>query len=227
MRPLKGIILDVDGTLVDSNDAHTSAWVEALAASGYSVPVEKVRRLIGMGSDNLLPETVTIEKESEQGKHLSEAWKRIFKQDYLPAIKPFPGTRDLLARMRADGLKLVVASSAEKEMLEKLLEIAGVTEFIESQTSSDDAKQSKPDPDIVHAALAKLGCGANEVLMLGDTPYDIESAGKIGVGVIALRSGGFTDEVLGGAVAIYDDPADLLARYAESPIADRLPEQRS
>ena len=219
MKSLRGVILDVDGTLVDSNDAHTSAWVEALQQGGYSVPREKVRRLIGMGADNLLPEAITVEKESEEGKRLSDAWREIFTVDYLPGLKAFPKTRKLLERMRKDGLKLVVASSAEEEMLKTLLDIAGATDLVESKTSSDDAENSKPEPDIVKAALNKLGMGANELLMLGDTPYDIEAAGKLGIGVVALRCGGFTDVDLERAVAIYDDPEDLLKNYDKSPFA--------
>ena len=219
MRKLRGVLLDVDGTLVDSNDAHTSAWVEAFERGGYDVPREKVRRLIGMGSDNLLPEAITVEKDSEEGKRLSDTWREIFMADYLPRLKAFPKTRELLERMREDRLKLVVASSAEAEMLEKLLAIADVKDLVESKTSSDDAENSKPEPDIVKAALDKLGTGANEVLMLGDTPYDIEAAGKLGIGVIALRCGGFTDVDLERAEAIYDDPEDLLKNYDKSPLA--------
>jgi HAD superfamily hydrolase (TIGR01509 family) len=219
MAKIRGIILDVDGTLVDSNDAHTSAWVEALGRGGYKVPREKVRRLIGMGADNLLPEAITVEKDSEEGKRLSDAWRQIFTANYLPGLKPFPCVRELLERMRKDRLKLVVASSAEAEMLETLLDIAGVEDLVESKTSSDDAHNSKPEPDIVRAALDKLGMGANEVLMLGDTPYDIEAASRLGIGVIALRCGGFTDIDLERAVAIYDDPEDLLKNYDKSPLA--------
>ncbi len=219
MKRLRGVILDVDGTLVDSNDAHTSAWVEALQRGGYNVPREKVRRLIGMGADNLLPEAITVEKDSEEGKRLSDWWREIFTADYLPKLKAFPKTRELLEKMRENRLKLVVASSAEAEMLETLLDIARVADLVESKTSSDDAENSKPEPDIVKAALDRLGMGANEVLMLGDTPYDIEAAGKLGIGVIALRCGGFTDVDLERAVAIYDDPEDLLKKYDKSPLA--------
>ncbi len=221
MKALRGVILDVDGTLVDSNDAHTSAWVEALQRGGYDVPREKVRRLIGMGADNLLPEAITVEKDSEEGKHLSDTWLEIFTTDYMHGLKAFPRTRELLERMRKSGIKLVVASSAEAEMLETLLDIAGATDLVESKTSSDDAENSKPEPDIVKAALDKLGMGANEVLMLGDTPYDIEAAGKLGIGVVAFRCGGFTDIDLERAVAIYDDPADLLKKYDRSPLAKK------
>lgn len=215
---IKGAILDVDGTLVDSNDAHTKAWIKALKDAGYEVTYEQIKRLIGMGSDNLLPEVAGLEKESEKGKKISEAWSEIFEKEYLPHVSAFPRTREMLQALKKHGLKLVVASSAEEGMLGKLLEIAGAKDLIEAQTSSDDAKNSKPDPDIVQAALKQIGLRPDEVLMLGDTPYDIEAARKAGVGTIAFRCGGWDDEGLRGAVAVYDGPADLLKNLEQSPL---------
>ncbi|HVF88735.1 MAG TPA: HAD family hydrolase [Blastocatellia bacterium] len=217
-KPVRGAILDVDGTLVDSNDAHARAWVEALAEHGIAAEFEKTRRLIGMGGDNLLPEIAGIEEDTPRGKQISERRGEIFKEKYLPSIKPLPGSRELLKRMKEEGLKLVVASSAKEDELKPLLEIAGATDLIEEKTSSDDAENSKPDPDIIHAALDSAGLSAEESIMLGDTPYDIDAARKAGVSVIALRSGGWKDDELTGAVAVYDDPADLLAHYDESPL---------
>jgi HAD superfamily hydrolase (TIGR01509 family) len=215
---IKGAILDVDGTLVDSNDAHIRSWQGALSQNGYDCTYEEIRRLIGMGSDNLLPNAVGVEKDTPEGKRLSDAWSEIFERDYLPGLKAFPRTRDLLLALKEHGLKLVVASSANGDMLEKLLEIAEATDLLEDSTSADDAENSKPAPDIVEAALKKVGLQAGEVLMLGDTPYDIEAARKLGIGTIGLRCGGWDDEGLKGAVAIYDDPADLLTRLEDSPL---------
>ncbi|MEA2573221.1 MAG: hypothetical protein QOH93_519 [Chloroflexia bacterium] len=215
---IKGLILDVDGTLVDSNDAHIRAWLGALSRNGYNCTYEEIRRLIGMGSDNLLPTAVGVEKDSPEGKRLSDAWREIFERDFLPELKAFPRTRDLLLTLKKRGLKLVAASSAEEDMLGKLLKIAGADDLLEESTSADDAENSKPAPDIVEAALKNIGLGRDEVLMLGDTPYDIEASGKLGIGTIALRCGGWDDEGLKGAVSVYDDPADLLAHLDESPI---------
>ena len=136
----------------------------------------------------------------------------------MPQLKAFPDTDRLLQHMRDNGLKLVVASSAEADELEALLDIAGATGLVEARTSSSDAENSKPDPDIVQVALDNLGYPAEEVVMLGDTPYDIEAAGKAGLDVIAVRCGGFSEQQLAGAIAIYDAPADLLARYDTSPL---------
>ncbi|HEX8228773.1 MAG TPA: HAD family hydrolase [Chloroflexia bacterium] len=215
---IKGAILDVDGTLVDSNDAHIRSWQGALSQHGYNCTYEEIRRLIGMGSDNLLPNAVGVEKDTPEGKRLSDAWSEIFEREYLPKLKAFPRTRDLLLALKERGLKLVAASSAKGDMLEKLLEIAGATDLLEDSTSADDAENSKPAPDIVEAALKKVGLKAGEVLMLGDTPYDIEAARKLGIGTIGLRCGGWDDEGLKGAVAIYDDPAHLLAHLEDSPL---------
>jgi HAD superfamily hydrolase (TIGR01509 family) len=218
LKQIRGVILDVDGTLVDSNDAHAHAWVDALAEHGIDVEFEKVRSLIGKGGDKLLPEVSGIEEETPEGESISKRRGEIFKERYLPKLKAFPSARELLQRMRDEGLKLVVASSAKEDELNPLLKIAGATGLVEEKTSSDDAENSKPDPDIVKAALDSAGFAPDEAVMLGDTPYDIESASRAGVRVIALRSGGWKDADLSGAIAIYDDPADLLARYESSPL---------
>jgi HAD superfamily hydrolase (TIGR01509 family) len=214
---VRGVILDVDGTLVDSNDAHAHAWVEALAEAGHRVEFARVRELIGKGGDKLLPEVSGIEKESEQGAALSKRRGELFKQRYLGQLKPFPQTRALIERLRAEGLQVVVASSAQADELGPLLDAAGVRDLIESETSSSDAERSKPDPDIIQAALDKLGMLPEEALMLGDTPYDVEAAAKANVPTIALRCGGWGDADLADALAIYQDPADLLAHFDDSP----------
>lgn len=219
MADVRGVILDVDGTLVDSNDAHAFAWVEAFKEQGYDVPFEKVRRLIGMGSDNLLPAAAGLDKHQEPGKTIARRWGEIFESEYLPKLQAFPQTRELLQKMRYTGLTLVVASSAKQNHLKGLLQLVGAEDLIDDKTSSDDADRSKPEPDIIASALEKLGLAADEVLMLGDTPYDIEAANKIGVQVVAMRCGGFSDDDLKGAVAIYDSPAQILLEYASSPFA--------
>jgi HAD superfamily hydrolase (TIGR01509 family) len=213
----RGVILDVDGTLLDSNAAHVEAWVRALNEHGHPVPEEDIWPLVGMGGDNLLPAAVRIEKESEEGKKISERRSEIYKSR-LPNLKAFPGVRDLLTRMRKDGLKRVVATSSPRDEVEKALELAGVTDLVDETVSASDAGRSKPDPDTVATAVERSGFKPGELVMLGDTPYDIEAAGKAGVRTIALRSGNFTDDKLKGALAIYDDAADLLARYDSSPL---------
>lgn len=219
MTHISGVILDVDGTLVDSNDAHATAWIIAMEKNGYKVPFDKVRPLIGMGGDKVLPETIGVQKDSEEGKRISQRRKEIFKERFLPNLRSFPGAKELLEEMRKRGLKLTVASSADKDELEPMLNLVGATDLIEEETSSKDAKQSKPDPDVMQVTLERAGLPPDAMLMIGDTPYDIEAAKKVGVRTIAFRSGGWSDADLAGAIAIYDCPADLLEHYDKSPLA--------
>lgn len=236
MAHIRGVILDVDGTLIESNDEQAYSWVEAMADYGYSVPYEKVRPLIGKGGDKVLPETIGVSSESDMGKQISKRRGEVFKQRYLPTLKPTPGAKELLEEMRCRGLKLAVASSAPPDELKASLQIVGASDLVEETSSSKDAKETKPDPNIVETTLKKMGYSADEVVMLGDTPYDIEAAGKIGIGTIAVRCGGWGDArhpqgvqpstqpplSLQGAIAIYNDPADLLAHYDSSPLGNHV-----
>jgi HAD superfamily hydrolase (TIGR01509 family) len=216
MKPLKVVLLDVDGTLVDSNDAHAQAWEAVFERNGYPVTFERVRELIGKGGDKVIPEVTRLAAQSAEGKRLSAERTALFHRVYLPNVRAFPQATALLQRLKGAGLELVVATSASKTELEPLLELCGALPFLSHQTSSDDATHSKPDPDIVQVALHKAGCKPSEAVMLGDTPYDVEAAVKAGVRAVALRSGGHPDESLAGAVAIYDDVADLLSHFDTS-----------
>ena len=169
MTHIHAVIFDVDGTLVDSNDAQARSWVDALKEFGYSVPFEKVRPLIGMGGDKVLPETIDVQKNSEKGKQISKRRSEIFKEKYLPTIQAFPGAQELLDRMREQGLKLAIASSAQPDELRSLLQIVGAADLIEDKTSSEDAKRSKPDPDIMQVTLKKVG-------------YPLKRPGKLALG---------------------------------------------
>jgi HAD superfamily hydrolase (TIGR01509 family) len=218
--PWECIILDVDGTLIDSNDAHAHAWVDALAAFDIHVAFEKVRPLIGMGGDKLLPKVAGLRDDEPGGKDVSERRSEIFRERYLPTLRPFPMARELLARMHGRGLRLIVASSAKEDELGALLDVAGVRGLIERKTSSSDAENSKPDPDIVVAALKRAKVEPARAIMIGDTPYDLASAAQAGVGLVAFRcGGGWTDADFSGARAIYDGPVDLFERFDASPIA--------
>jgi len=210
----RAVIFDVDGTLVDSNDAHAAAWQDVLREFQFAPAFADIRRLIGMGGDKLLPALIGISSDSELGKRIVERRARRFREAYLPKLRPFPGVRALLTRIAADGFRVGVASSARQDELDALLEIAGVADLIHRQTSSDDVDASKPDPDAVHAALTKLRVPSEAAVMVGDTPYDVEAAGRAGVPAIAVRSGGWDDADLAGARAIFDDASDLLAHYA-------------
>ena len=212
------VLFDVDGTLVDSNDAHANAWVQAFAEHGIAVPFDTVRRAIGMGGDKLMPLVSGIAEDTARGRQIAATRARIFKSDFLPGIQPFRGSRELVAAMKAAGKTAVAASSAQKDELTPLLAIAGAELLMDAATSSDDADESKPAPDIVEAALERAGATPDRAIMIGDTPYDVEAARRAGVRIIAFRSGGWSDVDLDGAMAIYDGAWDLLARLDESPL---------
>jgi HAD superfamily hydrolase (TIGR01509 family) len=221
MKALKSVLLDVDGTLVDSNDAHAQAWLEVFHRNGYPGTFEWVRELIGKGGDKLIPEVTGLSEGSHEAKRLAKERSALFLREYLPEIRAFPRAEALLRRLRGSGLELVVASSASEQELRPLLQLCGALPLIQQRTSANDVEHSKPDPDIVEVALGKAGCSPGEAVMLGDTPYDVQAALKAGVIAVALRTGGHPDSALSGAFAIYDDVAELLARYESSVFALR------
>ena len=225
--PAHAVILDVDGTLVDSNDAHARAWIDAFAEAGITVPYERVRRAIGMGGDKLMPHVAGLTEDSEPGSSISERRGEIFKERYLPQVRAFPGVRDLVRRLIDDGFTVVVASSAKEDELGPLLERAGVDDLIDHSTSSDDAERSKPDPDIVQAALARSKAAKEMAVMIGDTPYDVEAALRAGVAIVGVESGGWRRTDLPGALAVYTGVAEIRDRYDTSIFASLAAPARS
>jgi HAD superfamily hydrolase (TIGR01509 family) len=215
---ITAVLFDVDGTLVDSNDAHAAAWVKAFTEHHVVVDPIEVRRSIGMGGDKLMPAVRGIDEESDLGSKIAQRRGVIFKTEFLPRLEPFPGAADLVAAVARRHVA-VAASSARKDDLIPLLDIAGARPLLDAWTSSDDAEASKPAPDIVHAALKRAKASPAKAVMIGDTPYDIAAARKAGVRAIAFRSGGWLDPDLTGAVEIYDGAWDLLARLDRSLLA--------
>ena len=217
---LQAVILDVDGTLVISNDAHAQAWVEAFATYGYNVPFDQIRPLIGMGGDQVIPKIVPgLNDEEGDGKAIAEKRKQLIITKFASTLSAAKGARELILRIQQEKLQLIIATSATTEELGELLKAAKVDDLLHKATTSSDAEASKPAPDIVQAALKKLNMEPSEAIMIADTPYDIESANKAEVAMIAVRCGGFDDNQLKNAIAIYDHPADLLAHYEDSPLA--------
>ena len=216
---LRTVLLDIDGTLIDSNDGHARAWVGALRAHGYVVPFERVRPLIGMGGDKLTPALTGLDPKSGEAERISETRSELFLEQELPTLQPTRGARPLLEHMLGLGLELVVATSAKEDEVRSLLERAGVSDLIQLASSADDAERSKPDPDIVQAALRLSRSQVAHSALIGDTPYDVEAAARARVPAIALRCGGWWDDAaLAKATALYDDPADLLAQFDDSPL---------
>jgi len=218
----RAAILDVDGTLVDSNDAHAQAWLAAFNEAGRDVSADRVRRAIGMGGDKLVPHVSGLTHDSKAGRRIAARRSEIFRTDFLPHLQPFPRVRELVEQLMADGYRVVIASSAQADELDPLLEIAGIADLIHAQASGNDTKRSKPDPDIVVAALNRAGAGPSQAAMVGDTPYDVEAALKAGIAMVGVESGGWKRDDLQGAVEVHTGVADLCARYGESIFA-RLP----
>ncbi len=219
-RP-RAVLFDVDGTLVDTNDLHAAAWREAFLNFGLDKPLDEIRWQIGKGGDNLIPSLFPDLSEARR-EEIEEFRSELFKRDYLPRATPFPGVRDLFERLAADGIRIVLASSSHAEEVDFHLSLIACADLVEATTSRDDVENSKPCPDIFAAALGRVApLGADQVAVVGDTPWDAKAAGKLGLRTIGFRSGGFPDEALAeaGACELYDGPSDLLARFDGSVFA--------
>jgi beta-phosphoglucomutase-like phosphatase (HAD superfamily) len=211
----KAAIFDMDGTLLDSVDLHALAWQEALLKFGHDVSFDQVRGQIGKGGDKLIPVFLAAEEQRDHGKELEEWRGKRFKSKYLPLVRPFAAVPELLRRVRDGGLQVATASSAKEDELEKYLGIAHITDLVDLTTSSDDAEESKPAPDIFEVVLRKLQIQGSDAVAIGDTPYDAA------VATIGVLCGGFTQSSLqqAGCVEVYPGPAALFARFADSLLA--------
>ena len=223
---IKAVIFDIDGTLVDSVDLHAEAWAAAFEKYGKKIDFKDVRRQIGKGGDQLLPVFFSKQELDAFGEEMEKYRGDLFRRDYLPRVKSFSKTRELFERITQEGKQIALASSAKEKELKAYKKLARIEDLVEGETSADDVEKSKPHPDIFAAALKELGNPpVAETVVIGDTPYDAEAAGKINLRTIGVLCGGWTEEELrkAGCVAIYRDPADLLARYEESPLAKEPP----
>jgi HAD superfamily hydrolase (TIGR01509 family) len=219
----QAVLCDLDGTLLDSNAQHAEAWQKAFDHFGISTTFEHVLHQIGKGGDNLIPVFVPEPDRSRLQEPLEEYRKRLFRRDYLPHIKAFPSARDLLIKMKIAGMRIAIASSSNKDDLKKFKEIANITDLVEEETSADDAKHSKPAPDIFHATLDRLKLPADRVLALGDTPWDVKAAEKAGVKTVAVTSGGWSEDDLyvAGAIEVYPSVAELSRDFNRSAFVKR------
>lgn len=219
---IKTVIFDLDGTLLDSVDAHALAWQESFKYFGKDIPFEQVRAQIGKGGDQLLPVFFSKLELEAFGDELSDYRKQHFRHNYLPNLKPFPMVRELFERVRNDGKQIIIASSSNEDDLKAMQHIAGIEDLVDETVSADDADASKPEPDIFIAAAKKAKADdKREMITIGDSPYDAMAAKGAGIPIIGVLSGGFLEIDLraNGCIAIYRDPADLLARYDTSLIA--------
>ena len=218
---LKAVLLDIDGTLLDSNSFHAESWVRTLQHFGYDATFEAVVKQIGMGGEYLLPNFVPADKLRTQEKEMNAFRKSLFHREYIDRIVPFLDARTLLERMRKRQLRIAIATSSEKNDLETFKTLLKVHDLIEEDATADDAEKPKPEPDIFVAALSRLGVEPSEALALGDTPWDVEAAAKAGVSTVAVQSGGWKEDQLreAGAIAIYVDVADIVRNFEQSPFA--------
>jgi HAD superfamily hydrolase (TIGR01509 family) len=209
-------IFDIDGTLIDSVDAHTQAWVEGFRDQGVDVAYDAVRHQIGKGADQLLPVFLDAPSLKRIGSAIEARQREVFQSRFLNQIQPFPGVRDLFTQLRGDGVKCVLASSGKAAEVARYQEIAGVSGLVDAVATSEDVDRSKPAPDIVEAALKRIaptprgGC-----VFIGDTPYDAEAATRAGVICFGVLSGGFPEDELraAGCVSVFRNISDLLYQY--------------
>ena len=216
------MIFDIDGTLVDSVDLHARAWVEAFRKFGREIEFERVRSQIGKGGDQLMPVFFSQEELDKFGEEMERYRGELYKRAYLPHVRAFPKVRELFERIRRDGKRVALASSAKEDELGVYKSLANISDLVEEETSKDDVARSKPHPDIFAAALARLGgVEPSETIVVGDSPYDAEAAAKLNLKTVGVLCGGFPESDLraAGCVAIFRDPADLLARYEQSPLS--------
>lgn len=217
----KAVIFDVDGTLIDTVDLHAAAWVEAFRHFGIETRYEDVRDQIGKGGDQLMPVFVPQEELERQGKELETYRSELFKREYLPRARPFPGVRALFERIRGAGGTVALASSCKEDEIEHYKKLADIADLVDAATTSDDAERSKPQPDIFQAVLERIKpLTARDAVVVGDTRFDAEAAVKAGIRPIGVLCGGFPEDDLreAGCIAVYRDPEDLLRRYESSPL---------
>jgi phosphoglycolate phosphatase-like HAD superfamily hydrolase len=242
--PSEALLFDIDGTLVDSVDLHARSWEEAFEHFGMRIPFAKIRPQIGKGGDELMKTLLPRQELEKRGEEIDRWRSDLFKRKFLGQVRAFPRVRELFQELLRRKLRIALASSAKGDELARYKKIAGIDDLIETETSSDDAERSKPNPDIFAVALERLarrgvapavpqrrgspraasglggGLPKDRVLVVGDSPWDAIAAGRLGVRTLGVLCGGFPKAELGkaGCIAIYRDPADLLARLDESPI---------
>ncbi len=209
------ILVDIAGTLVDTNYLHTVAWWRAFRDIGEDVPMSSIHPLIGMGTDQLVQRLLGRESEEASDGHSRHYGP------FKPEITAFPKAADLLAELARRGGRVILATSSDEEDLERLREAVGADDAIEGAISKGDVSSSKPSPDIFEAALKKFDLDPGRTLVIGDTRWDVEAAAKLDLDVVCVLTGGSTREQLeeAGAVAVYQDVAELLDELDESPLS--------
>jgi HAD superfamily hydrolase (TIGR01509 family) len=217
------LLTDIDGTLVDSNALHAEAWRRAFERFGVQIGMDDAWRQIGKGADQLIPTFLPEGERERLEEPLKQFRKEIFHRDFIQRIVPFAKAHHLLLRVREAGMKIALATSSDPEDLKTFGKIVGMEDLVDEASSSGDAKRSKPAPDIFAAALEKVGMRPEQAIALGNTPYDAQSAGKLGIPVIGVTCGGWKRDDLmdAGCVEVWRDPGDLLDHFEESRLGRR------
>jgi HAD superfamily hydrolase (TIGR01509 family) len=215
---VQAVIFDVDGTLVDTVDLHATSWVATFRHFGHDVAFDDVRAQIGKGGDQLMPVFLPEAVVGRDGEAMEAFRKDLYMREMIGQARAFPGVAALFRRIRADGRRVILASSGKPDELAHYKKLAGIEDLVDAATTSADAEKSKPHPDIFLAALD--GLPPAQAIVVGDSPYDAEAAGKAGLRTIGLLSGGFPAAVLrdAGCIALFQDPAALLEAYDRSPL---------
>ena len=204
----RAALLDVDGTLVDSNYQHALAWYRAFRQSGIVLPLWRIHRHVGMGGDQLVPALAGKDIDETRGDEIRELRGQAY-AELIDEIEPLEGARELIVDLKGRGLTVVLASSSPQDELDRYLDLLNARELADGWTTDDDVQATKPEPDLVQAALEKAG--TDDGLMVGDTPWDIEAAGKAGVKTVCLVTGGFSEQELreAGAAAVFESVGEL------------------
>jgi HAD superfamily hydrolase (TIGR01509 family) len=215
----RGVLFDIDGTLIDSSYLHVVAWWHAFNQVGHDVPMHKIHRLIGMGTEQLVDELLPADRDKSQDEAIGAAHGTLY-STYWAGLKPTRGAAELLRRCAEEGLVVVLASSSNVTEVAAMREALGVDGVLTAVTTATDADESKPAPDIFAAALEAGGLRAENVVAVGDAVWDTVSARKLGIDTVSVLSGGISETELrdGGAVAVYADPQDLLEDFEDSPL---------
>jgi HAD superfamily hydrolase (TIGR01549 family) len=218
---IQGVIFDIDGTIIDSAGLHIESWLRTFQHFDKDPSYESIRRAVGKGADEFLPMFFSRDELARLRSDLEKYRSELYKREYLPNAKAFPRVRELFERIKQDGKKIALATTAKQEEINIYKEMARIDDLVDSVACAAEVEESKPHRDICSAAVQKLGnIPPDRVIAVGDTRYDAEAAGKIKVGTVGLLCGGGNRLELyeAGCIAIYRDPADLLEHYHTSPI---------
>jgi HAD superfamily hydrolase (TIGR01509 family) len=211
-------LLDVDGTLIDSNYQHALAWYRAFRAHDIVLPMWRIHGAVGMGGDQLLPALAGKDVDGERGDAIRDTRDRIYKGELIDEVAPLAGAHDLIVALKERGTRVVLASSSPEDEIERYVDLLDAREVVDAWTTKDDVDATKPAPDLVLAALEKAG--TRDAVMVGDTPWDIESARKAGIETVCVITGGWSGQELrdAGAVAVFESAEELCERLGETPL---------